>query len=302
MLDRFPVELFYMIKDHIPEVDLRTHVCFAQVLGCASKTVYTDAYWERACVRFGLTISSDEDVANVSWRDFVYDIIRRDGFCAHPHCGVRRLEQNYREMNKLYMKEYTRPYLAHVLEGANPGAFGGYVATNILFANLNFSQEPHTLPIEDGFLHTHGAPREQPERSSPLSRHPIACQSFATFPPTGSAHLSTLSGIPIVRNASGVTVWDVYTAVQSRLDATDSVYRLNEYLRFVDYRKALSNRVDDITELLNRLNTLRDFFHFFRWEGLYYAGQDTEGVARFAFGFKTVRRLIRGAPEPQLIA
>lgn len=94
MLDKFPVELLFLVKDHIPEIDLRTHVCFAQVLGCASKTVYTDAYWERACVKFGLTISSDEDIANVSWRDFVYDIIRRDGFCTHPHCGVRRLEQN----------------------------------------------------------------------------------------------------------------------------------------------------------------------------------------------------------------
>lgn len=97
---------------------------------------------------------------------------------------------------------------------------------------------------------------------------------------------------------------------------------MNEYLRFVDYRKALSNRVDDITYLLNQLTTLRDFFHILcvnsrfqftieycstdihlrsRWDGLCYAGQDTDHVPRLAFGFKTIRRVIKGVPEPQLI-
>lgn len=94
MLDIFPLELLFLIKDHIPEVDLRAHVCFSQVLGRASKEVYSDMYWEKACVRFGLTTVGGEDAASTSWRDFTYDIIKRDGFCDHPQCGVRRLEQN----------------------------------------------------------------------------------------------------------------------------------------------------------------------------------------------------------------
>lgn len=94
MLDIFPIELLFFIKDHIPEVELCTHVSYSQVLGLASKTIYTEGYWERACVRFGLGLTIGEDPADICWREFVYDIIRQDGFCNHPHCGVRRLEQN----------------------------------------------------------------------------------------------------------------------------------------------------------------------------------------------------------------
>ena len=36
---------------------------------------------------------------------------------------------------------------------------------------------------------------------------------------------------------------------------------MNDYLRYVDYCKALNNRVDDMTYLLNKLTTLRDFFY-----------------------------------------
>jgi len=200
------------------------------------------------------------------------------------------------------MKDYTRQSLSQVLDGHSLYSFSGFVATNTLLANLEFSRDAHTPSTEDGFLlHTRGATAQDQPQRSPLHGHPIACRSFATFAPASSAQLSTLSGVPLIRNPTGVTVWDVYTTVQSRLDATDSVYRMNEYLRFVDYRKALSNRVDDITHLLNKLTTLRDFFYVFRWDGLYYAGQDSNSVPRFAFGFQTVRRVIKGVSEPQLI-
>lgn len=94
LLDALPVELLFLVKDHMPEIDLRTHVCFSQVCGPAAETLYSETYWERASVRFGLSLACHEDVAHVSWRNFIYDVIKQDGFCEHPHCGVRRLEQN----------------------------------------------------------------------------------------------------------------------------------------------------------------------------------------------------------------
>ncbi|KAH8107848.1 hypothetical protein BXZ70DRAFT_903288 [Cristinia sonorae] len=307
MLDILPVELLLLIKDHIPDVDLRTHVCFSQVCGSASKAVYSELEWEKACVKFGLSLVEGEDEETVSWRDLVYEVIRRDGFCDHPLCGVRRLEQNYYEMSKLSLKDYTRNSLQRILDGETicemTGSYTGFMSTNTLLAHVDFSRDPHTRVANDGFLRTRGAPQQYEHHSprSALFNHPIAYRSFATFAPTSSAQLVTLGSIPIVRNPSGVTVWDVFSAVQSRLDASDSIHRMNEYLRFVDYRKALCSRVDDLTFLLNRLTSLREFFHIFRWDGLYYAGQDSNRVPCFAIGFKTVRKVVKGVPEPQLI-
>ena len=299
MLDSFPVELLFLIKDQIPEIELRTHVCFSQVLGRATKTVYNDAYWERACVRFGLGLAADEDAEKVCWRDVVYDLIRVDGFCTHPQCGVSRLEQNCksfseycdqlrvscgstdRAMSKIYMKDFTRKSLTEVLDGHSPYTFSGFITTNTLFANLEFNQDAFTHAINDGYLLVRGSQMNSFDPGSPLSRHPIACRSFATFPPSSTFQLATLGSFPIIHNPHGVTVWDVFAAVQSRygsavdaslhhadhqsrfrLDSVDTVYRMHEYLRYVDYCKALSNRVDDMSYLLNRLTTLRDFFHF----------------------------------------
>ncbi|TCD65602.1 hypothetical protein EIP91_002449 [Steccherinum ochraceum] len=302
LLDVFPVELLFMIKDHIPEIDLRTHVCFSQVLGPASRTVYTDAYWEIACVKFGLSLVADEE--EVPWREFAYEIIRRDGFCEHPQCGVRRLEQNFREMSKVYgMKDYSRETLMQVMDARSPGAFNnGFGGTNTLLANIDFNRNPHTQSVEDGILRITESQKGLPEGLQvTLSKHPIAYRSFATFAPTPGLQLVTLGGIPPLRNPMGVTVWDVYSAVQAKLDATDSIYRMNEYLRFVNYRRALNNCADDLTHLLNQLTTLRDFFYIFRWDGLYYAGQTCDDTPRFAFGFQTVRKVVKGMAEPQLI-
>lgn len=117
-----------------------------------------------------------------------------------------------REMNKIYMKDFTRNSLMQVLDRQSPNASSGFVATNTLFAYLDFGREPHAHATEDGFIHARGVLQDQ--RSS-LFKHPIAYRSFATFVPTSSVQLLTLGSIPLVQNPSGVTVWDIFTAVQS---------------------------------------------------------------------------------------
>lgn len=233
MLDILPIELLMLVRDFIPEIQLRTHVCFAQVCGPAAKTLYTEDYWETMSVKFALGLFPEEDVSTICWKDFVYDIILKDGFCDHPNCGMQRLTQNCgypahslrdtsgrsftihadREMNKVYMKDYSRSGLTQILEGSSESSCRGLVA-NSIFANLEFSPSTHTDIMDDGYICSRG-PWRQSHRRSLLSGHPIASRSYATFAPISKLQPITLN-IPLVQNPNGVTVWDVYAAVQAR--------------------------------------------------------------------------------------
>ena len=99
------------------------------------------------------------------------------------------------------------------LESKTPGAISNFVAANGLFYQLEFSRDAQTPANEDGSLYVRGPLRDRHDSRSPLSKHPIACRSFANFAPTTSLQLTTLGSFPNIENPHGVTVWDVYAAV-----------------------------------------------------------------------------------------
>ena len=90
----FPTELLLLVKEFIPDSDLRTHVCFYNTCRTTA-AFYGDnsqqaEFWRRACVLSGIGWLK----ADSSWKEIAFETIARDGFCAHPRCGGALLESN----------------------------------------------------------------------------------------------------------------------------------------------------------------------------------------------------------------
>ncbi|KAI0075840.1 hypothetical protein K474DRAFT_1772951 [Panus rudis PR-1116 ss-1] len=94
MACRLPVELCLMIKEHIPDEDLRTHVCFHHTCRTFASLYGDEAqqneFWRRACLLSGLTFAPGDS----SYKDIAFECIEQDGFCSHSHCGGNLLEWN----------------------------------------------------------------------------------------------------------------------------------------------------------------------------------------------------------------
>ncbi|GBE87399.1 hypothetical protein BKA93DRAFT_810234 [Sparassis latifolia] len=90
--DVLPNELLNVIKGNIHKKDLRMHVCFYK---SSSRALYgRDDFRKKLCWLNGLGLMPGEIYYCVSWRLIAFECIEEDGFCDHPKCGGRRLEQN----------------------------------------------------------------------------------------------------------------------------------------------------------------------------------------------------------------
>lgn len=95
------MELLMLLKDTIPQWDLRSHVCFYKSFPPITSSLYgneeqEEKFWESSCVQCGLGLLYTETLAPeaVRWKDIAFGCIERDGFCPHPECGGDRLEEN----------------------------------------------------------------------------------------------------------------------------------------------------------------------------------------------------------------
>ncbi|KAI0960403.1 hypothetical protein AcW1_004926 [Taiwanofungus camphoratus] len=203
-LDRIPNELVLIIIEAIPKSDLRTHVCFYQTCPRIAALYGTEternAFFRRACWLAGLGCMPGEDPDQVSWTDIAVDVIKRDGFCKHPKCGRSLLDHN-----AVCLAECGD---SHTLPEVSPDLHGIFPLISLTVeeragtpAHLNA-----ILLSEDG-QHTE------------LYSHPLAIRSFATFPIGTRYHFSSFIGMhpPMVQRDSGITVWDIQTALQKRL-------------------------------------------------------------------------------------
>lgn len=120
ILELFPVELLAMIKDFIPQYDLRTQVCFYEAFPPITSSLYGDEeqeerFWETACVQCGLGLLPEETLnpQDVKWKKIAFECIDNDGFCDHEECGGARLDING-ELNLYLCVHYTQLTCLHI--------------------------------------------------------------------------------------------------------------------------------------------------------------------------------------------
>lgn len=94
-----PLELFLAFKDSIPFADLRTHVCFYKahphIAALYDGGEHADRFWQRACWYNGIGALQTDDVYDPQcWRNIAIEVVERDGFCTHPHCGEALIKYN----------------------------------------------------------------------------------------------------------------------------------------------------------------------------------------------------------------
>lgn len=94
-----PLELFLAFKDTIPFADLRTHVCFYKahphIAALYDGGEHADRFWQRACWYSGISaLQTDDMYDSQCWRNIAIEVVERDGFCTHPHCGEALIKYN----------------------------------------------------------------------------------------------------------------------------------------------------------------------------------------------------------------
>ncbi|KAI0785584.1 hypothetical protein C8Q75DRAFT_893793 [Abortiporus biennis] len=296
-LDKLPNELLTMIKEEIPESDLRTHTCFynasSHFAALYGNEKNVERFFEKAYILSGLGISPDEDFTSISWVNLATRIIREDGFCDHPECGGNRLEKNAELMSrpefesdepywsslKIYGEEYDE-FLGDDEDDEDYISLASDLVVNPLFQYVTFSEhstkhwiDDDDAPEEESFLryanrYGQGAVTTNLPR---LDSHPIATRSFATFPPVRTTMLVFWEDISVdtPRNSFGLTVWDVVVQVHSILDETLKATSLSELLKNVDYREAFRPGCD-LRDIIDAISNFRGFLSYFRWNGLDY--------------------------------
>lgn len=93
------------------------------------------------------------------------------------------------------------------------------ITTNSLVRHIEFSKGCSSYwedmsPEHDAKLVLPYA-RSEKRKWSTLALHPVACRSFASFPPVVSMNIIIPTEIPKAINDYGVTIWDVQAALYS---------------------------------------------------------------------------------------
>lgn len=240
---RLPPELLLIIKEYIPQSDLRTHVCFYSTCRTTA-SLYGDsgeqaAFWRRSCALAGIGwLRSDS-----SWKEIAFETIARDGFCSHPQCGGALLEWNgttrFTHSRKdhlliieaaIQVERAMRLYDWDPEEGAWDASLDEYDAVewttpdrptpvcSRIFQWMQFSASPSSfafnLPTEVR-LRSHET--LLPRHRLDIIAHPIATRSFATFPTVRRMrfHYHGLTYGTKANNVPGVTVWDVLRSIKT---------------------------------------------------------------------------------------
>lgn len=95
-----PLDVFLLIKEVIPQDDLRTHVYFylsdPQLAAMYDNQEDPDKLWRLACWFCGIgRLRTDGDSRCAGfWRDLAIQLVMREGHCMHPRCGEALLQYN----------------------------------------------------------------------------------------------------------------------------------------------------------------------------------------------------------------
>ncbi|TCD65603.1 hypothetical protein EIP91_002450 [Steccherinum ochraceum] len=295
ILDLFPVELLTMIKEQIPQSDLRTHVFYYMSFPSITSSLYgnleeEEKFWETVCVQAGLGLLPGEtiDPQSVSWRKVAFECISYEGLCDHPACGQELLDANadymyYQIDDDLH--DISRNAFFQVIPDGPDLHSAGTVINEVLGFMQFHDRKPLgdevRPPTKDIFMYYSDREEQDPPRQL-LRYHPVAARSFACFPP---ARRLLIDGpvkdnfIP-VENAYGVTVWDVYSALQSRLEDEMSVKHLQKLLDENKFTDVFPTGCS-VPKLLRSLTTFRQFLSFYRIKGMEFIDWQEDGLYIF---------------------
>ncbi|KAH8107635.1 hypothetical protein BXZ70DRAFT_911821 [Cristinia sonorae] len=200
----FPNEILLLIKESIPDSDLRTHVCFYHV----SRTTagfYGDEgeqaeFWRRACLLSGICFLGHD----TSYKDVAFEVIREDGFCTHPDCGGKLLDLNASavaaamdifdwdpEMEPGEFNELDY-YIEYDTEWAQPPEpVINRILSKLVFPETHPNAAAHSLSqtnpspvlLRRQFQSTSVHPQTNMDRRL-IERHPLVMRSMAIFPST----------------------------------------------------------------------------------------------------------------------
>ncbi|KAL4252634.1 hypothetical protein ABKN59_005290 [Abortiporus biennis] len=281
---KLPNELLMMIKEEIPESDLRTHTCFynacSHFAALYGNERNAERFFEKAYILSGLGLGPDEEPGHISWINLATRIIRQDGFCDHPECGGTRLDENA-ELMLISEFKPNEPYWSSLniyghdeddnldYPDENENDLQASLIPNPLFEHVAFSEQEKKSPEEETFFqYSTGTCAKNTSR---LHLHPIATRSFATFPPVCTAWVVGCDDVVIKpMNKFGLTVWDVVASMQSKLDTSLQAFAIYNLLDIdeVDYKEAFPPGCD-LKDIIHALLTYRRFLTHFRWNGLY---------------------------------
>ncbi|CAL1708188.1 unnamed protein product [Somion occarium] len=244
ILNVFPTELLSLVKESIPQGDLRTHVCFYKA--CPSFTaLYGDetrqaAFWEGACILAGLGCLPNEAPENVDWKHVAFECIEKDGFCDHPACGGALLDWNAAQMKNMELDHSQLNWKALIECIILDGEEADYLRPehSPVFQHFTFTPYvPHgiRLPIGEDVYLDRFEWKHQPTPEYQLRYHPIAQRSFALFPLVKIMDFMThFSNTLRPTNPLGITVMDVLTALHGVVDTHMTVRQLSETLELLD--------------------------------------------------------------------
>ncbi|GBE87400.1 hypothetical protein BKA93DRAFT_753989 [Sparassis latifolia] len=289
-LDVFPNELLLMIKARIAETDLRTHVCFynssTRIAGMYGNVWEQEEYWKKLCWLNGLGLLPGESCKSVSWKQIAFECVEDDGFCDLPDCGGNALVKNVALMAAAdYNLERPTQALAHKEGG--PDLDCSPLLSHIKFRS-NQEWSWRMKPDYDAQLYVRPS-EAQSSWGRRLHAHPIACRSFATFPPIQRLNFSELYGLEFhpTKRTTGVTVWDVQSTLQKKLDTGILASGVAEFL---EWHETNVPKHWDVRTMLNELCTLRGMLSVVRWDGMEISIDDDDDGPYFVIELVRIER------------
>ncbi|KAI0718145.1 hypothetical protein C8T65DRAFT_639140 [Cerioporus squamosus] len=281
---QLPAEVRLMIKENIPDWDLRTHAAL-YLAAPVTATLYSntpDEFWKLACWNNGIGLlpwEANKPEDEICWRDIALDCIRQDGFCKHPVCGGRLLSYNREQMVNATNSGLIQPcepaYIR--VDGDHDDTHPALTAHKI-FGWIGFrpsTEAERTVGHWDGDSASEDED-ERPEKIDPmdmdareyLARHPLAARSFATSIPLDSISFCYVHEYDLKDHnwepdhCQTVTVTDVLGILQRELRHKLNRRELEDYA--TQHRKCLYEHGWDACLTLRRVKTLRDTFSLCR--------------------------------------
>ncbi|KAI0741310.1 hypothetical protein C8Q80DRAFT_1273775 [Daedaleopsis nitida] len=251
----FPLEIYLLVKDHISEDDLRTHVCYHEsdprIAALYDSDPQGDTFWEILCWKCGIGAMRKETHSAVYlahpwfWRDLAVDLIHCDGFCTYPGCGEALLKYNRARMRQA--QRVIRPL--SVLrcdedQTCHHSRLGMHRAlTEISFVDENlWKRNKRAGMLQQAFLRqpnlenawTEDAEQDMPDFAITLEAHPLITRSYATSIPVDYLELGLIQGyrMPknLVENGQGIVVRDVVRVFFENLNCYLTVAEAAEFV------------------------------------------------------------------------
>ncbi|GJF00717.1 hypothetical protein PsYK624_170150 [Phanerochaete sordida] len=231
-------ELLLLLRDNLEPDDLLAHACYyllhPRTRACYAAYDNDPRFWTSLLFESGLAASCCEaDPSGVVWRRMAIECAEHAWECKHSACGIQRLEENRARLQRA--RELRDPELwdgCSPLDTTDADKVAIRIQQNPLFEWIDFNSAfpPVHLPdrMRSILIGACAFLRETLDDNSGwlptdlIGLHPVACRSFATFPPINilaiREDLLNRGKDLIVTNIHGATVLDALTALSTILE------------------------------------------------------------------------------------